>query len=737
LLFLILSFTTSVLTAQVQLVSRPYEALVVTGSRFPEFADSSVPVGEFKLYSYHAATTTWTQVPLQIDEVDANGDFFGQLDGFLGNDDQLVFMAFDGKDRAPAGDWLDDAEARANPRYEIRITDPLVPDAESWLYLYRSATAGVEVPASYIRYAPAPAGFNAGADTVAGLSYIQGHNNDFGLPDFMAIPESAGGSNINIFDRLKTRIGFTLIFPATITEQDLNFESVQVKSGPVRVIRNVKNSILSQPVDILIKFYPYSEIISGNLPLNSIPNLNLLRVSLDLNANANGMTFYNQNNGPLTIDATADAFNDTILLDPELNWDMATGDPGTIVKLMKLNLDSLQNAASSYYYFDAPNGTDDGTDDTGDQMSYGDSGLKLTKTGDPISGAFPIFIETFYLAANQAPEAAIQLRDEVAAPLHVAPELQMLDLLPPAAVADLAVMQTTDTSITLQWTAPGDDGNANGPAASYTLYYSTEPVGTDTVAWAQNATVETEGLPAPADPGTLQSYTVSNLATHQTFYFIITSTDDFGNVSGFSIVASDQTVPVELVSFRARTAENTVELTWQTVSETNNTGFTIERRSDSDPAWQDVGFVRGNGTTSLSKMYRFTDHVAHPGGYYYRLRQVDFDGAFDYSPEVHVQVLVPERSSLAQNYPNPFRQGQRTRLQYSLSTQQNAPVALKVYNVLGQEIGTIFSGKQPAGYYEMTWNGRLENGTLVAPGIYFLVFKTAKERLIRKFAILP
>ena len=77
------------------------------------------------------------------------------------------------------------------------------------------------------------------------------------------------------------------------------------------------------------------------------------------------------------------------------------------------------------------------------------------------------------------------------------------------------------------------------------------------------------------------------------------------------------------------------------------------------------------------------------------------------------------------------------RLQYPLAAQQNTPVSLKVYNVLGQEIGTIFSGKQPAGYYELTWDGRLENGMLVAPGVYFLVFETAQERLIRKFAILP
>ena len=67
-----------------------------------------------------------------------------------------------------------------------------------------------------------------------------------------------------------------------------------------------------------------------------------------------------------------------------------------------------------------------------------------------------------------------------------------------------------------------------------------------------------------------------------------------------------------------------------------------------------VGFVNGNGTTTETQSYSFMDENLVSGKYLYRLKQIDFDGSFEYSNEVEVIVTVPDRFELSQNYPNPF-----------------------------------------------------------------------------------
>ncbi|RMD97928.1 MAG: T9SS C-terminal target domain-containing protein [Calditrichaeota bacterium] len=728
--------------AQDATVNRPFEPIVLTGRSFADFSGDQVPVGELFLFAYDAATQSWIQVPMQIDQVDTAGSFFTDQDGLLDDNDQIVFMAADGKDQAPFNQWIDDAEARNFPRYEIQLTDPMNPSGKTWLYLYRSTALHHDAVKSYMKYIPAPADKPA-ADTIQGMSYIQSHNVGNGLPDYLAIPESAGGNGLDIMDRLKTRIkGKFLFFSLNISENDFGFKMSNVKQGPVRIIRKsiIGLNFINQEfnIEIVIKFYPYSEIISGNLPLDSNLGLSLLRVSVDLNRNANGMQFYNQNNGPVLVDANNDNVNLDILTAPDLNWDMTTGDPGTIVKIVKINMDSLQNADPSLYYWDSSAGdTQDNTDDTGDTLSYADSGIKISKTSSGnITGKFPIFIESFFLAANQDKAMGEQLRDQVANPLNTLSTQQKFDAVPPARISDLNVIAATDFTLSFEWTAPGDDSLSGGPAAAYTLYYSTVPLESDTLGWLQNATKVTDGLPTPAAPGTPQQFTLENLQSQVTYYSVITAVDDFGNESPLSNVAFKQTtVAVQLVSFRSSVIQNEIHLSWQVGANANPANFAIERRQGSQPAWEEIGVVRSKNDAGNS--YNFIDRVTRPGTYFYRLRQNNANGQADYSAEIQAEVAVPQQAQLSQNYPNPFRLGQTSVIRYSLPSSQPQPVTVRVYNLLGQDLGALFSGRQSAGFYQISWDGRLASGVRVSPGVYFLVLETPGQRVIRKLTIMP
>ncbi len=95
-------------------------------------------------------------------------------------------------------------------------------------------------------------------------------------------------------------------------------------------------------------------------------------------------------------------------------------------------------------------------------------------------------------------------------------------------------------------------------------------------------------------------------------------------------------IPVELTSFAANVNENNVTLNWTTATELNNQGFDVERNSGN--GFEKIGFVAGFGTSSEIHTYSYVDGSLQEGTYTYRLKQVDFDGTFEYSDVVEVDV---------------------------------------------------------------------------------------------------
>ncbi len=172
-------------------------------------------------------------------------------------------------------------------------------------------------------------------------------------------------------------------------------------------------------------------------------------------------------------------------------------------------------------------------------------------------------------------------------------------------------------------------------------------------------------------------------------------------------------VPVELFSFKANVSGNNVNLNWTTATEVNNSGFQIERSEKLEEGnlhWEKIGFVPGFGTTTESKSYSFTDQNLPSGKYQYRLNQIDFDGTFEYSNTIEVDILSPIEFSLEQNYPNPFNPS--TKIRFTIPESGN--VSLKIFNLLGSEVATLINEEQQAGNYEVEFNA-----AALASGIYF------------------
>jgi hypothetical protein len=172
----------------------------------------------------------------------------------------------------------------------------------------------------------------------------------------------------------------------------------------------------------------------------------------------------------------------------------------------------------------------------------------------------------------------------------------------------------------------------------------------------------------------------------------------------------DAVVPVELASFTASVNENTVELSWITATEVNNSGFNVERKTQ-NTEWENIGFVEGHGTTTETQSYSFIDRGLISGSYSYRLKQVDFDGTFIYHELAeNIEIGTIKTYALEQNYPNPFNPA--TIINYQIPVE--GQVSLKVYDMLGNEVATLVNEMKTAGEHQVEFNAGA-----IASGIYF------------------
>ena len=168
-------------------------------------------------------------------------------------------------------------------------------------------------------------------------------------------------------------------------------------------------------------------------------------------------------------------------------------------------------------------------------------------------------------------------------------------------------------------------------------------------------------------------------------------------------------LPVELSSFTSTVNGRNVSLNWTTAQELNNMGFDIERKFGD--VWTKAGFVEGNGTTTQQINYQFIDKNLASGKYNYRLKQVDFNGSFEYfNLSNEVEIGIPEKFSVSQNYPNPFNPSTCVDVDLPI----DGRTRITVYDNSGKMVATLFDGLKSAGSYTVEFNG-----ANLSSGVYY------------------
>lgn len=191
----------------------------------------------------------------------------------------------------------------------------------------------------------------------------------------------------------------------------------------------------------------------------------------------------------------------------------------------------------------------------------------------------------------------------------------------------------------------------------------------------------------------------------------------------------DIPLPVELYSFSGKQVGTNIQLSWSTLTETENAGFEIERKqlassSNNTSSFIKIGFVQGHGNSNSPKEYSFADNnITSSGKYIYRLKQINSSGSFTYSPAIEINAAIVREFALHQNYPNPFNPS--TKIGYSVAcagAECIGLVQLKIYDVLGNEVATLVNEYQSAGTYEVEFDPA-SSIRHPASGIYFYQLK--------------
>ena len=168
-------------------------------------------------------------------------------------------------------------------------------------------------------------------------------------------------------------------------------------------------------------------------------------------------------------------------------------------------------------------------------------------------------------------------------------------------------------------------------------------------------------------------------------------------------------VPVELTSFSYKLSGSGITLNWSTATEKNNTGFEVQVSSDGSD-FNTVGFVQGSGTTTERNNYSFNYENFETSDLHFRLKQIDFNGNFEYSQVIKINAFQPEGFELQQNYPNPFNPS--TKISFSLPETGN--LKLSVFSLSGEKVTDLYTGMMDAGFHTIKFDA-----TDLSSGIYF------------------
>lgn len=188
----------------------------------------------------------------------------------------------------------------------------------------------------------------------------------------------------------------------------------------------------------------------------------------------------------------------------------------------------------------------------------------------------------------------------------------------------------------------------------------------------------------------------------------------------WTLASSINPLPVSFLSFTGFIQHKIAYLNWETIFENNNEGFAIEKSEDGKSFFE-IGFVNGGGSSSQRKSYSFKEEDVKQS-YYYRLKQMDINGSYNYSDTIFLQVESPGTTVLL--YPNPVKD--KVNLRLSGITDQES-LHLKIYNSSGVVVKE-FDG--PHATIHQTLNTFVP---YFPEGLYIMVINSTSYKEVFKF----
>lgn len=289
----------------------------------------------------------------------------------------------------------------------------------------------------------------------------------------------------------------------------------------------------------------------------------------------------------------------------------------------------------------------------------------------------------------------------------------------------VALAQAPADTLTLAWTAPGDDGTV-GTAATYELRMSLSPI--DEPGWG-GATVVT-GAPTPLPAGAHQTMVVRGLTNGTTYYFAIKTVDDAGNWSAISNLVRwdwviDTAPPAAPSGLSAATVTGGgVRVSWSPNSEADLAGYTVYRALSAGGPYTAV-------TGALLTTASFVDMTIPAGAAaaWYQVSARDNSGNESARSSIASITLTVETGgwSLEPGYPNPSGSGVTVRIPIVVPS-LGGEARIEIVNNVGQRIRRMDLGTLAGGATVVQWDGRSDAGREVAPGAYTAWLTTGSTR---------
>jgi hypothetical protein len=355
----------------------------------------------------------------------------------------------------------------------------------------------------------------------------------------------------------------------------------------------------------------------------------------------------------------------------------------------------------------------------------------------------------YYFAVKAADEASNWSSLSNVAPITTANEQT-----PPASITSLAITGRAGTTISLRWTAPGDD-SITGTCTQYDIRYSTSAI--TEANWA--SATQVSGEPTPHAAGVQESLMVTGLTSNRTYYFAIKAADEVPNWSAISNVVNGTTLdvipPATIHDLSAITGVNPgeISISWTAPGNDNLIGtansYIIKAATREITAANFDSFLSiGNPPAPLaggsSQQWVVSDLA--PGVVYYiaiissdstgnssELSNVPSATAKSFGTQgINELAGIPESYELDQNYPNPFNPS--TSIKFSLLNPGNTKI--DIYDALGRSIKALVNEYIPAGNFLCLWDGTDNRGDAVASAIYFVHISSGEFSQTRKMTLL-